>query len=208
MTQDSNSGAYIPWGDPERAAPVAWWRGLVTIPVFLAHVTVMLTAVSGLIVLNFLVNPGTWWSLAFLVLWFAVVVIHALGLVSINLLIEEDSDAEVTLPSVQAEPNGSSSGFPPNGGTPGREPGSRQPPDSWQRETEQQGQAWPEPAAAAEANDGEDTVVDTRPGEPNGQSERIPWRAATDIAWLRRSNGADGNRDQRNSNSRDRDAPS
>lgn len=189
MTQNSNRGTYAPWGEPTAQAPDAWWASLVTIPVLLGHIVTMLSVMAVFSAINLILNPGTWWSLAILVLWLAVVSIHALGVASLRFLLEEDEPERVTPPMVQAEPHG-----PPK---PGgfdmlvHERTGKPAPGSWELTSNDTAPAWPQAPA-----EGDKQAASHGADEPNGSTERVPWRAATDIAWLRRPRQDAGSQDR------------
>lgn len=194
MAQDSNSSAYTPWGEPSASTPQTWWSGYLTVSSLLGHIAIMLTVVSALTLLNLALNPGTWWSLAILVLWFALVVIHALGLVSVNLLLDESVSGTVP-PRVQAEPHGPQPPDRMETNEPQRET-TDPPANSWKSGTSPQSQSWGNAEAsepdgesrsepAREPDDEEFTPLNLNQDD-DAKHERVPWRAATDIAWLRR----------------------
>jgi hypothetical protein len=176
MTQDSNRSAEIPWG--QRPAPPpqpAWWQGILTVPGLLAHVVVMLGVTSALTVVNLIAGPRVWWSLAILVIWLALVIIHAIGVGSRTLLFVEDDDAPAPTPRVRGEPIGPA--VPSWITLPKRhaEPPTNVP-DSWELRDDTAGPVW----TASPAN------ADAAPASKPRAGEKVPWRAATDIAWLRR----------------------
>lgn len=183
MTHDSNSDAFTPWG--ERASPTANDSGLpmawMTVPALLRHIVLMLTVSSALTLLNLIATPRVWWSFAILVIWVAVVAIHAIGLFARSLLIEDTADEPRPRPRAQVEEPAREAGPPVpawlNLPKPWR--GQRQPeaPISWALPDDDGGDAWPAPP----------TTTERHPQAP----ERVPWREATDIAWLRRPSRGD-----------------
>lgn len=186
MTHDSTHNAFTPWGEPAAPtpAPPAPWAAVATLPALLGHIVVMLTVTSLLTIVNLVLTPGVWWSFAILVIWLAVVLIHGIGLVSLNLLLDDD-DEEVrpAQPSAPARPAG-----PP---VPSwltlltRDEKTPDVPGSWELVTDDTGSSWPDRPEEAQAPRAEGPAV----------PERVPWGAATDIAWLRRprstANGSD-----------------
>jgi hypothetical protein len=174
MTQDSNRSAYTQWGEP--AAPPAqpaWWSSLATVPALLGHIVIMLAVTSALTIVNLLAGPGVWWSLALLVIWLALVIIHAIGVASFHLLFdEEDEDEPAPAPRARAEPHGPA--VPSWLSLPKRDRDRQQPqiPFTWALDDD--APAWPDQPAAE------------TPTPPPPRDEKVPWRAATDIAWLRR----------------------
>ena len=189
MTQNSNRGTYAPWGEPTAPAPDAWWSSLVTIPVLLGHIVTMLSVMAVFSAINLIVNPGTWWSLAVLVLWLALVIIHAIGVASLRFLLEEDEAEGVAPPRVHAEPHGPQ--------TPGgfdmlvHERTGKPVPGSWELTRNDSVPSWPQAPKASETQSTEPRI-----DVPNGSTERVPWRAATDIAWLRRPRHDAGGQEQ------------
>lgn len=186
MAQDSNSSTHVPWGQSSAPATQPWWREYGTVPALLGHIAIMLTTVSALTLLNLVLNPGTWWSLAILVLWFTFVVIHALGIVSINLLLDE-SDDDTAPPRVHAEPHGPETfeQGPVHG--PAQET-QASPASDWQAPKSPEDHSWP---SAADSETESESFKPLDLDEDSSKNERVPWRAATDIAWLRRR-GRDG----------------
>lgn len=182
MTQDSNRNAFSPWGEPNRLAPASGWAPFVTTPVLLGHIVVMLSVMALLTLVNLMVNPGTWWSLAILVLWLTIVIVHVLARFSLGFLLDEEPDTADRAPRVTAEPHGGAVHGPavPNG----RHTTSREDvPISWELKSDDDAPpTWRTPdeptTSAAPAQE--------EPERSNGTNERVPWRAATDIAWLRR----------------------
>lgn len=177
MTQDSNRSAKVPWG--QRPAPPpqpAWWQGVLEVRWLLAHIVIMLSVASVFTVINLLTGPRVWWSLAILVIWLALVIIHAIGVGSRSLLFVEDDDAAAR-PSTRrrAEPVGPA--IPTwltlpkrNGETAANVPASWELPDDT-----------PAPAWTPRVT----LTTEEKPASPPA-NEKVPWRAATDIAWLRR----------------------
>lgn len=183
MTQTSNREAFTPWGEPvQPVTGSSWWSPLVTLPALLGHVVVMLTVMAALTALNLAFNPGTWWSLAILVLWLTVVLVHVLARYALGFLLEEDRNDEAAPPRVDVEPHGATVHGPavPNGRRQGRHDDA---PISWELKSDDViSSAWPKqgPEVAPPP------PAETAPESGNGSGERVPWRAATDIAWLRR----------------------
>jgi hypothetical protein len=191
------------------AAPSPW-ASLVSVRALLGHIVLMLGVMAVLTVVNLLVNPGTWWSLAIQVVWFSLVIIHALALVSMGVILEEDEEESAPAPRIYAEP-----AIPPQALTgwsvpaTGTEPAQELPsdpgdPGPWraapiagpdQSEVRPAKPETAEPAADTEPAPTPDfTPLSFDP--ETGKSERIPWRAVTDIAWLRRrTNGDTGTSD-------------
>jgi hypothetical protein len=177
MTQDSNRSAQVPWGQQPSPPPQpAWWHGALTVPGLLAHIVIMLGVTSLLTVVNLLAGPRVWWSLAILVIWLALVIIHAIGVGSRSLLFVEDSDADAGPASrPRAEPIGPAV---PGWLSLAKRNGEMEPhvPESWVLPDDT-----PEPPWTAR-------IPPKREEKPTPapESEKVPWRAATDIAWLRR----------------------
>jgi hypothetical protein len=145
---------------------------MLTVPALLAHVVVMLVATSALTIVNLLVGPRVWWSLAILVIWLALVIIHGIGVGSRTLLFEEEDDAPAPpARRSQSEPIG-----PPIPGwlTLPRRNSRPEPvvPATWELRDDASGPSWPERTVAG-------------PPAP-APVEKVSWRAATDVAWLRR----------------------
>jgi hypothetical protein len=180
MTQDSNRSAQVPWG--QRPAPPpqpAWWLGALTVPGLLAHIVVMLGVSSVLTIINLLTGPRVWWSLAILVIWLALVIIHAIGVGSRTLLFDSE-DAERAAPStrVRGEPLGPD--VPSWLSLPKRNVAPQVTvPESWELRDDTPGSAW----TASTAQNGEAKPAPEPLPRPD---DKVPWRAATDIAWLRR----------------------
>jgi hypothetical protein len=151
---------------------------LVSIPALLGHIVVMLTTCSVLAIVNLLTTPGTWWSFAVLAVWFALVAIHGIGLVSISVFLDEDDAERPTAPSARPEATNPPAGPPaPNWLTFPRPRSDRAEvpvPASWRLTEDGTPPSWPAPPAGPPAP------------KPAPVPERLPWRAATDIAWLRR----------------------
>ena len=177
MTQDSDRSAQMQWGLPPKAAPQPpWWQATLTVPALLAHIVVMLSVCSALAVVNLLATPRVWWSLAFLVIWLALVIIHAIGVGSRSLLFGEDELTSVRpVRRQRAEPLGPAI---PSRFTLPKRNAAPDPtvPASWELPDDAPANDW----AASSAPNGEPAP---KPPLPN---EKVPWRAATDIAWLRR----------------------
>ncbi|HYH13490.1 MAG TPA: 2TM domain-containing protein [Thermomicrobiales bacterium] len=188
MTQDSNRDAYMPWGEPAASAPVTLWGRLVTIPALVGHIVVMLTAMSVLTALNLLLNPGTWWSLAILMLWLTIVIVHVLARFTLSFLLDEGDQGRASPPRVDVEPHGPAMPGPgvPNGRRAARKE-REDVPISWElKSDEAASSAWPRTEASSP------TTRESETASSNGSSERVPWRAATDIAWLRRNRASGG----------------
>jgi hypothetical protein len=148
-----------------------------TVPALLAHIVIMLAVTSVLTVVNLLAGPRVWWALAVLVLWLALVIIHAIGLATRSLLFVEE-DGEPAPPRVRPEPLGPAVpgwlSLPRrNVREPEPEPEPRVP-ESWELKDDT-APAWP-------AQPLSDSPLKKKPAS----DEKVPWRAATDIAWLRR----------------------
>jgi hypothetical protein len=177
MTQDSNRSAQTPWGQrPPPPPEPAWWHGTLTVPGLLAHIVVMLVVSSVLTVTNLLAGPRIWWSLAILVVWLALVIIHAIGVGSRSLLFVDDDDAAARPASrPRGEPLGPA--IPTWLTLPRRNvaPGVSVP-ESWELRDDTPAPAWTATAAPTR---------EPNPA-PRPADEKVPWRAATDIAWLRR----------------------
>lgn len=177
MTQDSNRSAQVPWG--QRPAPPpqpAWWHGLLDVRWLLAHIVIMLGVASVLTVINLLTGPRVWWSLAILVIWLALVIIHAIGVGSRSLLFVEDDDA-AAMPSThrRAEPLGPA--IPTRLTLPKRNvETAANVPESWELPDDTPAPAWNTRVPPSREEKPATTPAD----------EKVPWRAATDIAWLRR----------------------
>lgn len=181
MTQNSNHNAFAPWGEPNAGAPAGPLMGWMTIPALLRHIVLMLTVSSVLTLLNLVTTPGVWWSFAILAIWFAVIIIHGIGLVSINLLLEDDDEEPAPAPRSRPEPLGPPLPTWMNLPKPWAN-GAKAPPvpTSWELKTDDIA-SWP------------DRPMTTSPAEPTVQApERLAWREATDIAWLRRPHRANG----------------
>lgn len=176
MTQDSNRSAQVPWGQRPTPPPQpAWWLGVLTVPGLLAHVVIMLGVTSALTVVNLIAGPGVWWSLAILVIWLALVIIHAIGVGSRTLLFVDDDDAPAPPPRVRGEPVGPA--IPSWITLPKRKAAPpANVPESWELRDDATGPAWTATTANGEAT----------PAPKPSENEKVPWRAATDIAWLRR----------------------
>lgn len=178
MTQDSNPSPQMQWGrQPALPPQPAWWLGVLTVPSLLGHIVVMLGVCSALTVVNLLAGPRLWWSLAILVIWLALVIIHAIGVGSRSLLFADD-DAEAPAQSVRrprAEPIGPA--VPTWLNLPRRNSTPETPvPESWKLPDDTPDPDWD----ASPAQNGEPAPA------PEPKPEKVPWRAATDIAWLRR----------------------
>lgn len=183
MTQHSNREPYAPWGEPVRDNPTGWWTSLLTVPALVRHLVLMFTTMAVITAVNLLTTPGTWWSLALLVFWVAVLIIHGLGLLAIGVLLDDDDGAARPAarpqPEVQPAPQGPA--LPGWLRARGRE--ASEAPMSWElRDDDAPGasRSWPDPPAEG-------------PGErAETSAEQGSWRAVTDIAWLRqpRANGA------------------
>lgn len=176
MTQDSNRSAQMQWGRQPELPQQAWWQVALTTPGLLAHIVVMLGVCSALTIVNLLAGPRVWWSLAILVIWLALVIVHAIGVGSRSFLFGEDDDAPARpARSQSAEPLGpvvpSWLTLPKRNTTP-----ETSVPQSWALPDDSPTTGW----AVSSAPNGEPASV------PRPPDEKIPWRAATDIAWLRR----------------------
>ncbi len=184
MTHDSNRRAQVPWGQRPTPPPQpSWWHGVLTVPGLLAHVVVMLGVTSTLTVINLLTGPRIWWSLAILVIWLALVIIHAIGVGSRSLLFVEDDDQVARPPGrPRAEQLGPSI---PTWLTLPKRNGAVEPdvPASWELPDDAPEPAWPLRATP---------ILDDQTAPKSAPAdEKVPWRAATDIAWLRRPKIAD-----------------
>jgi hypothetical protein len=194
MRQDSNREPYVPWGEPvRRADPVTRWTRLATVPALVKHVVVMFTTMALVTTINLIVNPSTWWSLALLVIWVAVVIIHGLGGISIGVLLDEDEPRPAPLPKAEARSKGvTTSSWAP------RQP-DEQRADTPARQERQDEilSAWPEAPSHRQ------------PPREEPAAEHGSWRAVTDIAWLRQSrNGSDNGVSEKPAVARDREASS
>lgn len=177
-----------------------WVVALTSRRSLIAHIEIMLGASATMSMLNLVLNPGSLWSRAIIVVWLVGLVAHAVGIVVVRLL-NEDSEASGGIARrAQAEPHaGPPSSWalvtdetpsdlqpnPENTPEPERE-------DPWQHvqtPPEESETSWPQAATASpdssEAHDeGEDREI-REPAEETSERERVPWRAATEIAWLR-----------------------
>ncbi len=181
MTQDSNRSAQTQWGrQPEPPPAPAWWQAVLTVPSLLAHIVIMLGVCSALTFVNLLAGPRVWWSLAILVIWLALVIVHAIGVGSRSFLLGEDDDAPARpVRNQSAEPIGPK--VPGRLTLPKRDTASDATvPKSWALSEDSPATGW----AASPSPNGEPAPV------PPPTDEKIPWRAATDIAWLRRPRSA------------------
>lgn len=184
MTPDSNRNAYTPWGEPTRTSPEAWWARFVTVPILLGHIVTMFSVMALLTTVNLILNPGTWWSLAILVLWITIVIVHVLARYSLGFLLQEEPDVESPRQQVRVEPNGGTvhgPAEPPNGQHPSRR---EDVPISWELKSDDDVPATWQTGDSGPRTDDPPTEQETE--DSNGSNERVPWRAATDIAWLRR----------------------
>lgn len=197
------------------AAGSPWLALLSSVQSLLAHTGLMLAITAGLMLINLLVTPGTLWSSAIVVIWLVVLVAHAVGLVISRLLSYEASTSDPS-PRVHAEPHAGplAPWMNVNGHretetvaaahTPSRPDGNDS--DPWKNvaapadETET---SWPQaPTATAEPDLPDTDGLSKSNGHNADASDKVPWRAATEIAWLRRPRAAeDGERDQRGSGS-------
>ncbi len=177
MTQDSNRSAPMQWGQQaDRPPQPTWWHSVLTVPGLLGHIVVMLGVCSAFTIINLLAGPRVWWSLAILVIWLALVIVHAVGVGSRSLLFGED-DETATPPArrPRTEPLGPAV---PSWLTLPKRDATPQPivPQTWALPDDPPATDW---AASPDAKD--EPAPAPRPAD-----EKVPWRAATDIAWLRR----------------------
>jgi hypothetical protein len=150
------------------------------VPGLLAHFVVMLSVASALTVINLLAGPRIWWSLAILVIWLALVVIHAIGVGSRSLLFVDDDGRPAQPTRVRGEPIGpvvpTWLALPKHNGEP-----QVSVPESWELRDDAPSPVW----TASPASNGEARPA-AKPQPKPGMDDKVPWRAATDIAWLRR----------------------
>ncbi len=194
MTQDSNREPYVPWGEPVRTAkPTTRWTALATVPALVKHVVVMFTTMAIVTALNLILNPGTWWSLALLVIWVAVIIIHGLGIVSMGVLLDEAEPRRAPPPKLEDEPKrATTSTWAP------RQPDEQRADAPVSQESRGEVlSSWPETPSRRQQP----------PQEP--AAEQGSWRAVTDIAWLRQSrNGSENGASEQPAVPRDREASS
>lgn len=164
----------------------------------LSHAGVLLAITASLTMINLVVNPGALWSRAILVIWLVVIVAHAIGIVILRLL-NDDAGVASQLPRIQAEP--SSPWTQPNGqqGTgmaapdEGTERAGRV--DPWKDAAAPVGESeisWPSSSTATTELEQAPAGIGTRRnGASDDANQKVPWRAATEIAWLRKPRDAD-----------------
>ncbi len=66
--------------------------------------------------------------------------------------------------------------------------------DPWRTATVPNGAtdiSWPEPVTADSEEDRVSSEPRSKPDDEAERSERVPWRAATELAWMRRRRGAE-----------------
>ncbi|MDQ4045732.1 MAG: hypothetical protein M3173_09840 [Chloroflexota bacterium] len=206
MTQHSNREPYAPWGEPVQAKTTGWWTPLLNVRMLMRHVVIMFTAMAVITAINLITTPTTWWSLALLVIWVAVVIIHGLGIVSIGVLLDEDEAPRQSSPprsDGKAEPQHG----PPAPGWITRRRDESQPaaPVSWELKDDPPS-GWPEAPPETGSIEREEPATD-RVVREEPATEQVSWRAVTDIAWLRQPRG-DAARNNGSAPQHDREASS
>ncbi len=208
MNQDSNTNAYTPWGEPgARQHPASSLMTFLTTPALVSHIVVMLCVCSGLMLVNLIAAPRVWWSIAVLAIWLAVVIIHGIGLASRSLL-AEDEDAPA--PASSAVPPGQPSTAPTGPPMPAwlsmpswDRSSSPSIPQSWELNEDAVDTSattrtsWPEQATGSQ-----------RAAPEHPPPQRVSWRAATDIAWLRRPSRKSAETTARNEDGTEQDVSS
>lgn len=179
----------------------AWWDAYLNSAALLAHVSIMFTVMAIATFANLIFDPETRWSLAILVIWLVLIAVHALGILANRLLTGDDAE-EAMVKSWQLDPEdvaarSSSWGHSMSPADP-VDPATTSAPsaanDAWGT-VGQVEQSWPQQKDDPESEQ-EDRVEATGvsaniPKRDERGRQRIPWRAATDIAWLRhREDGA------------------
>ncbi len=207
MTQHSNELVTprlrnVAGSDSPLASP--WVKLLSSFHSLLAHIGIMLGVTACLTILNLVVDPADVWSRAILVIWLVLVIAHGIGIVIVRLL----SDEPITnrdLPRVQAEPHGAPTSSwaqamaenPTTSGpqSEGDETRSRYRDASWNNAADANGApdlAWPEPPAPdSDAEQSSSDSVTRQDEDAADRNEKVPWRAATEIAWMRRRQDAE-----------------
>lgn len=197
MTQNPESGAFVPWGTPSSAAPDPWWNPFMTPTALLAHITVMLVVTSVLALINLMLNPAVWWSLAILVVWLVFIVIHAVGLLAARLLAEEDASSawsasqDASERQDPARPGWQDVNDPRHHEEAQDTVTSEVTTETWTAAGRSR-RSWPQSTSGSQADGDEDSANSGAGATDTGESERVPWRAATDIAWLRRRHDGEG----------------
>jgi len=164
----------------------------------LSHAGVLLAITASLTMLNLVVNPEALWSRAILVIWLVVIVAHAIGIVILRLL-NDDAGVASQLPRIQAEP--SSPWTQPNGqpsaGMTARDDDTENTGrvDPWKDVAAPVGESevsWPSSSTATTELEQAPAEIGTRRnGASDDANQKVPWRAATEIAWLRKPRDAD-----------------
>lgn len=184
-----------------------WIRSLASFHSLLTHIAIMFGATAGFALLNLVVDPDGVWSRAILVVWLVVFIAHAVGIVILRLL-SDDATHSGRFPRVTSDPvqgpvspwgaamTGTQSTS--AGGSDGDLVQSQQT-DSWGNVTTANGSAdlsWPEPLTVEPSSDASppDGSEDAR-GRVVENNDRVPWRAATEIAWMRKRGGAEDDPD-------------
>ncbi len=206
MTQHSNETVSARFrsgvsGDDLLKSPLV--EALSSFHSLLHHVAIMFGATASLTLLNLIVDPDGLWSRAIMVIWLVVLIAHAVGILIVRLL-SDDTTASSRLPRQRGEAQfGPMSSWQralaetPSTSGPLDNPettAAQEQADPWKNVATPNGTtdiSWPEPPVA-DADTERSSFTPTKPDDEGERSERVPWRAATEIAWMRRRLGAEG----------------
>lgn len=199
MTQHSNEPmtARSRTGEREASLLASPWVGLLSsFQALLKHIGIMLGVTATLALLNLLVDPADFWSRAILVIWLVIVVAHGIGMVIVRLLADETVGSR-ELPRVEAEPHYAPTS-PWAHANLQQQDAAPQPPeraDPWKdvaAPPDEPDVSWPQPATATPEPDRPPSELRTSEhADESGWNEKVPWRAATEIAWLRKRRDAE-----------------
>lgn len=200
---ETGSDAFSTWESPTPHSSQTWWKRYTTAEALLAHASLMLVTVAGLMIINLIATPRTWWSLAILVMWVTLVALHALATAAARFLHDDTSrdsasDRQKAARRSEWADAAADQSSPTRTGRINARPRGRKKSDvataSWDL-TDQSERSWPESGGESENSTSEqdDLVEETgwahAPADTD-DARKIPWRAATDVAWLRhRENG-------------------
>ncbi|MGI8977350.1 MAG: hypothetical protein ACR2GS_11595 [Thermomicrobiales bacterium] len=208
MTQHANETASARFrsgigGDDLLKSPLA--EALSSFHSLLNHVAIMFGVTAGLTLLNLVADPDGLWSRAILVIWLVLLIAHAVGILIVRLL-SDDTTTSSKLPRLRGEryDGPMSSWQRAMVENPSTTSGAQDDPeataaqeraDPWKHVVTPNGVAdisWPEPPVVDSEVDRASFKPTTKPDDDGERSERVPWRAATEIAWMRRRRGAEG----------------